>query len=207
MTAIGGSAFLLYVTYDPNAGTAPGNAATGSLKETPAMQPFPVDQAAPPVLGPTTIEPNPPIAASTNVERRAGSRRADDSPAPDPTTAAGRARALVDSGSAMLKQSRYGIAESMYMKALQEVPEYPPALAELVRVHLARKDGKEAVRWAERLVAKQNNPANQLLLGDAQALRGNRSAARAAWTKAAKGGNSTAQRRLSNLPADDEEEE
>jgi Tfp pilus assembly protein PilF len=100
----------------------------------------------------------------------------------------------------MLRTGRYGLAESMYMKALQEVPEYPAAMAELVRVHLARRDGMEAMRWAERLVAKQNNPFHQLLLGDAQALRGNSGAAQEAWAKAARGGNATARKRL----ADDE---
>jgi Tfp pilus assembly protein PilF len=96
----------------------------------------------------------------------------------------------------MLRQGRYGLAEGMYLKALQEVPEYPPAMADLVRVHLARRDGMEAMRWAERLVAKQNNALHQLLLGDAQALRGNIGAAQAAWSKAANGGNATARQRL-----------
>lgn len=207
--AIGCSALWLYQTYDRSAATAPGNAATGALVQAPALEPLPVDHAAPPALAPQATASEPvqaaePSAPSASAERRAGTpRRTGESQEADPTTAAGRARALVDSGSAMLRQRRYGIAEGMYMKALQEVPEYPPAMAELVRVHLARKDGKEAVRWAELLVAKQSSGLHQLLLGDAQALRGNRGAAEAAWTKAAKAGNATAQQRL----AGDEEEE
>jgi Tfp pilus assembly protein PilF len=106
----------------------------------------------------------------------------------------------------MLREGRYGLAEGMYMKALQEVPEFPAALADLVRVHLARRDGKEAVRWAERLVAKQDGPLHQLLLGDAQALRGNTGAAQGAWTKAAKGGNKTARQRLAETEEDGDEE-
>jgi hypothetical protein len=209
VAAIGCSALWLYQTYDSSAARAPGNAATGALSQTPPLNTLPVDHAAPPAISPQptqapSVEPEPATPAP-NAERRPGSpRRAGESQEADPTTAAGRARGLVDSGSAMLRQGRYGIAEGMYMKALQEVPEYPPAMAELVRVHLARKDGKEAVRWAELLVAKQSNGLHQLLLGDAQALRGNNSAAQTAWTKAAKAGNATAQQRLA---ADDEEEE
>jgi hypothetical protein len=73
-------------------------------------------------------------------------------------------------------------------------------------VHIARRDGKEAVRWAELLVSKQNNALNQLLLGDAQQLRGNGSAAQAAWTKAANSGNATARQRLGEDDEEDEEE-
>ena|GEM_PF-4254116 len=210
VAAIGCSVLWLYQTYDSSAARAPGNAATGALSQTPPLNTLPVDHAAPPAISPQpsnapSVEPEPATTAP-NAERRPGStRRAGESQeAADPTTAAGRARGLVDSGSAMLRQGRYGIAEGMYMKALQEVPEYPPAMAELVRVHLARKDGKEAVRWAELLVAKQSNGLHQLLLGDAQAMRGNNSAAQTAWTNAAKAGNATARQRLA---ADDEEEE
>lgn len=54
------------------------------------------------------------------------------------------------------------------MRALKAWPNYPRALAGVVRVHLARKDGAEAVRWAKRLVSVQPKRSNnQLLLGDA----------------------------------------
>jgi predicted negative regulator of RcsB-dependent stress response len=83
------------------------------------------------------------------------------------------------------------------MKALAALPGYPRAMAALARVHLQRKDGSEAVRWAERLVAKQPNRGNnQLLLGDAWALRGDKARARAAWHRAASYGNATARKRL-----------
>jgi cytochrome c-type biogenesis protein CcmH/NrfG len=96
-----------------------------------------------------------------------------------------------------MQQGRLGLAESSYQKALKIVPDYPSAMAALVRVHLARRDGAEAVRWANRLVAKQpTNNVNQLLLGDALNLTGNREAARDAWTEAAESGNSTARQRL-----------
>jgi hypothetical protein len=199
VAAIGCSALFLYRNYDSAAVKAPGNPAAGALVETPVLQ-EPVAVAPAPIAAPQpsaapSTEPTGPAASTT--PRTASTRRAGESaPAPDLTTAAGRARALVDSGSAMVKQGRLGLAESMYMKAMQEVPEYPPAMTELVRVHLARRDGKEAVRWAELLVAKQSSGVNLLLLGDAQALRGSRVAAEATWTKAAAAGNATAKQRL-----------
>jgi hypothetical protein len=205
IAVIGCSALWLYRNYDSHAATAPGNPAAGALVQTPALtgvqeQPK-IDTtpavAAQPILDPpttTTAEPSAPTQ-----ERRASSgRRAGETTEVDPTTAAGRARGLVDSGSAMLHQGRLGLAEGMYMKALQEVPEYPPAMAELVRVHIARRDGKEAVRWAELLVQKQNSGLHQLLLGDAQSLRGNSGAAQEAWNKAARAGNATARERLAD---------
>jgi Flp pilus assembly protein TadD len=70
-------------------------------------------------------------------------------------------------------------------------------MAGLVRVHLARKDGAEALRWATRLTAKQpKDGVSQLLLGDALALRGDEDGAREAWTRAAERGNATAKQRL-----------
>lgn len=206
---IGCSAFWLYRTYDGAAATAPGNAAAAALVQTPALtapepianQPVqPVAVVPQPNQPPGALEPTTPVVDA----RPGGSRRAGAPAQADLTTAAGRAKAHVDSGAAMLREGRYGLAEGEYMKALQEVAEFPPALAELVRVHLARRDGKEAVRWAERLIAKQDNPLHQLLLGDAQSLRGNSGAAQAAWTKAATGGNKAARQRLANSEDDEE---
>jgi tetratricopeptide (TPR) repeat protein len=109
----------------------------------------------------------------------------------------GKAEALVKEGTALSRQRRFGLAEGLYLKALQISPNHPGAMAELVRVHVARRDGAEALRWAERLVAAQpTNLAHQLLLGDAYELRGDSAAARAAWTKAARGGNAAAKKRI-----------
>jgi hypothetical protein len=67
----------------------------------------------------------------------------------------------------------------------------------VVRVHLDRRDGVEAVRWAKRLVRMQPNRSNnQLLLGDAYKLRGDLKNARKAWERSATYGNRTARRRL-----------
>jgi tetratricopeptide (TPR) repeat protein len=216
VAAIGCSAFLLYRTYDKSAATVPGNPAAAALVQTPALAQT-QDPLAPAATATGTAQPNPNTPGSESSESAApaptaertsaGARRTSAPREADLTTAAGRARSLVDSGAAMLKQGRLGLAEGMYMKALQEVPEYPAALAELVRVHLARRDGTEAVRWAERLVAKQNNALHQLLLGDAQALRGNSGAAVAAWTKSAEAGNTTARQRLGNDEDDEDDED
>src|SRR6202008_649474 len=94
-----------------------------------------------------------------------------------------RANALVDEGHLLFKRGHHlGLAEASYMKALAVWPDFPRALAGLTRVHLQRKDGAEAVRWAKRLVAKEpKSGQNQLLLGDAYALRSDSKDARAAW--------------------------
>jgi tetratricopeptide (TPR) repeat protein len=108
-----------------------------------------------------------------------------------------RAQLLVEEGMALFKDGRLGLAEASYLKALKNVPGYPRAMAALVRVHIQRRDGAEAVRWAEQLVAKHSNdPVSLLLLGDAQQLRGDITAAQDAWTEAARNGSAAARQRL-----------
>src|SRR5262249_45234155 len=113
-----------------------------------------------------------------------------------------RANTLVDQGHALFKHGRLGLAEAEYMKAIDLWPDFPRALAGLTRVHLQRKDGSEAVRWSKRLVAKEpKSGQNQLLLGDAYALRGDHTNARAAWQQAVRYANSTARKRIKQLDA------
>lgn len=108
-----------------------------------------------------------------------------------------RAEQLVDEGALLFEDGRLGLAEASYLKALKTMPSYPRAMAGLVRVHIERKDGAEAVRWAEQLVASQpQSGPNQLLLGDARALRGDDAAARAAWNRAIRYGSVAASQRL-----------
>jgi tetratricopeptide (TPR) repeat protein len=154
----------------------------------PTHTPTPVQPVAASAVMDPSLAPTPSRAARTDVT----APRSGATPAAEP----GSPQALVDEGMKLAQQGRLGLAESSYQKALQLSPEFPTAIAGLVRVHLTRRDGAEAVRWAKRLVAKQPNGANQLLLGDAQALYGDEDAARAAWTLAADSGNNIARQRL-----------
>jgi tetratricopeptide (TPR) repeat protein len=109
---------------------------------------------------------------------------------------ANRAELLVDEGALLFEDGRLGLAEASYLQALKSIPGYPRAMAGLVRVHIARKDGAEAVRWAKQLVAKQpKNGQHQLLLGDAEALHGDSAAARDAWKRAIRYGSAAAMQR------------
>jgi Flp pilus assembly protein TadD len=103
----------------------------------------------------------------------------------------------VDEGLVLFKSGRLGLAEASYLKALKLQPGYPRAMAALVRVHIQRRDGAEAVRWAKQLAQIQpDSGVNQLLLGDALQLRGDLGGAQEAWTEAARLGNATARERL-----------
>lgn len=113
-----------------------------------------------------------------------------------------RARELCNEGHALRNRGRLGLAEAKYLQALGLFPEYPRAVAGVVRVHLTRGDGAEAVRWAERLVKMQANRSNnQLLLGDAYALSGKQRDARRHWRKSAAFGNLAARKRLDDPDA------
>jgi tetratricopeptide (TPR) repeat protein len=187
-----------------------GNPALGALQQLPAAAPTaPAQPTSEPSAEPAAPSAPSSVAANaalvptlpTPTPRTPGSARSSDSArASDADTDAesdvSRAQRLVNEGTALLRQGRLGLAESSYQKALALIPEFPSAMAALVRVHLVRRDGVEAVRWANRLVAKQNNGESQLLLGDALSLRGDADAAREAWTAAANRGNATARQRL-----------
>jgi hypothetical protein len=113
----------------------------------------------------------------------------------------GRARAnrLVNVGHRLRRGGRLGMAEASYLKALDAEPRYARAMAGLVRVHLKRRDGVEALRWARKLTQLQPRRSNnQLLLGDAYALMDAHGAARKAWTTAARYGSRAARKRLAN---------
>jgi hypothetical protein len=162
----------------------------------------PTAQAAPPTgragaSSPLAAAPQPSAADDASAEDPEPENAGDADPALSPARV--RADRFADTGLSLAKQGRFGLAEASYLKALHALPNYPRALAGLVRVHLQRNDGAEAFRWAKRLVNKQPNRArNQLLLGDAQALRGNAKAARVAWTRAARNGSVAARARLRN---------
>jgi tetratricopeptide (TPR) repeat protein len=183
-------------------------AAAGALQYVPnaaepAAQPGGLEQVASPtpVVSPTepdTTTPSQRTQVAPSADRSSGVARSGGSARePGSKSDATPAQQLVDSGTALMRQGRLGLAEGMFLKALQTAPENANAMAELVRVHLARRDGVEALRWANRLVGVQpSSGANQLLLGDALKLRGDADGAQAAWSRAARAGNATARERL-----------
>jgi hypothetical protein len=143
----------------------------------------------------TSGSPVKPTAAGAPANRPSSAHR-DGLEQPTPSEP-GSAQQLVDEGLVLFKNGRLGLAEASYLKALKLQPGYPRAMAALVRVHVQRRDGAEAVRWAKQLVDKQpDNGVNQLLLGDALQLRGDLGGAQDAWTEAARLGNATARERL-----------
>lgn len=137
-------------------------------------------------------------AASNRFEAAEPTLDSENAPhQPSARELASQAEQLVDEGALLFEDGRLGLAEASYLKALKIQPSYPRAMSGLVRVHIERKDGVEALRWATMLVAKQpKNGQNQLLLGDAQALRGDMAAAKEAWTRATRLGNPAARQRL-----------
>jgi tetratricopeptide (TPR) repeat protein len=158
-----------------------------------AVAPAPAAPASPESAASSQLKPNVTSAPSNHPSspRRDGVERESTPSEP------GSPQQLVDEGAVLFKNGRLGLAEASYLKALKLQPGYPRAMAALVRVHIQRRDGAEAVRWAKQLVEKQpDNGVNQLLLGDAQKLRGDLTSAQEAWTEAARLGNATARERL-----------
>jgi hypothetical protein len=195
VAAIGCCALLFQLRGDKAGDRLDGRAAADSLQFAPAppaepVAPVPVAEVAP---SSAPVDPQPSAAA----ERSPAPARA-----PAASTSAARAepgspQQFVEAGRTMLRQGHLGLAEGLFLKALQAQPDSSAAMAEIVRVHLARHDGAEAARWATRLVAlATDQAAAQLLLGDAEALHGDSDAAHAAWTRAARAGNTTARERL-----------
>jgi hypothetical protein len=108
-----------------------------------------------------------------------------------------RARELVSQGHAFRRKGLLGTARTRYLEALDAHAGYPRAYAGLTQVALARKDKTDALRFAKELVhARPNVAVNHLLLGDAHALAGSMSAAKAEWRIAANKGSKAARERL-----------
>ena len=135
--------------------------------------------------------------AASDLHRSDGSLERGASTAENKRRRIARARKLVQQASRFRRGNRLGMAEAYYLKALEIWRRYPRAVAGMVRVHLQRRDGAEAVRWAKKLVTIQPRRSNnQLLLGDAYQLRGNLTKAKRAWRRSATYGNRIARRRL-----------
>jgi hypothetical protein len=167
--------------------------AAGPAPSAPASNAAPARAAAPAPPSQETAGPEPVAELDEPEDELDGSGHARS----DRNDKIALANRNVGEGNRLFKRGQLGLAEAAYLKALAALPGYPRAMAALARVHLKRKDGSEAVRWAERLVARQPRRGNnQLLLGDAWALRGNDARARAAWQRAASYGNAAARKRL-----------
>jgi hypothetical protein len=202
VAAVGCCALLFQLRGDGASDRLDGRAAANSLQYAPAptaepVAPVPVADSAPstPSAAPSPApgSPQPSAAAERGTAPAHASATSSSATHAEP----GSPQQFIEDGRTMLRQGHLGLAEGLFLKALQAQPDSSAAMAEIVRVHLARHDGAEAVRWANRLVAlPPNQGIAQLLLGDAEALHGDSDAAHAAWTKAARAGNATARERL-----------
>jgi tetratricopeptide (TPR) repeat protein len=204
--AVGCGLFLFQLLQGTPANPSGGVAALGALQQaTPAPAPAaaidegsvaPAPAALQQPAETTASAPVTPSATSAPANRPSSAHRDGLEREPTPSEP-GNPQQLVDEGIVLFKSGRLGLAEASYLKALKLQPAYPRAMAALVRVHIQRRDGAEAVRWAKQLVDKQpDNGVNQLLLGDALQLRGDLGGAQDAWTEAARLGNATARERL-----------
>ncbi len=135
--------------------------------------------------------------AASELSGSNGSQDHDSASDEDKQRRIAEARTLVRQATRYRRRNRLGMAEAYYLKALSIWPRYPRAVSGVVRVHLQRRDGDEALRWARKLVAMQPRRSNnQLLLGDAYKLRGYLKRAERAWHRSAAYGNRTARQRL-----------
>lgn len=184
-------------TDEPIAAHAAASLNQAATKAPPASVPAPAAPApAAPILA---AAPPAPIAAATVSDSEEPEDSMIDGELYDPHADPARAKAnyLVNMGHRLRKQGRLGMAEASYLKALKVMPNYARAVSGLVAVHLGRRDGVEALRWAKKLIELQpKRGAHQRLLGDAYALTGNKSAARNAWQLAARLGDRTSRSRM-----------
>jgi Flp pilus assembly protein TadD len=108
-----------------------------------------------------------------------------------------QARSITARGHRYLRADRHETAAMAYLKALEIVPGYVPALTPLIGVYLDEANAPEACRWAEQLVAVAPNSGEaHLLLGDALEQSGDGGGADRASRRASELGNKLARKRL-----------
>jgi hypothetical protein len=189
-------------TDDPIAAHAAASLNQAATKARPASAPAPVpapaaEPAPAPILAAAPPAPSPAAATVSDGEDPEDSMVDGELFNPHDDPARAKANYLVNMGHRLRKQGRLGMAEASYLKALNVMPNYARAVSGLVAVHLSRRDGVEALRWAKKLVDLQpKRGAHQRLLGDAYALTGNKSAARGAWQLGSRLGDRTSRSRL-----------
>lgn len=111
-----------------------------------------------------------------------------------------RANALTRQGTALLRRKRTLLAKRRFEAALQEQPGHARALAGLIAIACEQHDRPAALLHAQTLAkAHPSWPTSHLLLGDARALAGDRTAAVLAWRTAARLGSRPARDRLKSL--------
>lgn len=92
---------------------------------------------------------------------------------------------LIRSANFDRNRGRLRDAEISYLRVLRRERRNARALAGLTRIAMGRSEGRQAVRWAQRLVRFQpRNPNNHVLLGDAHRAAGHGRAAHASWRRA-----------------------
>lgn len=90
-----------------------------------------------------------------------------------------------DLATMLLLQDRIDDAERELTVVLRAEPDYRPALKSMALIHSRRKNYRSACECLERVVGLEPDDAETwLLLGDVTLFRGDRPAAREAWTKA-----------------------
>lgn len=184
-----GLAYLVHIDAGPRVGASRTAVHHGPVA-VPAAQPQPPEAPEPAAtpLPSANIEPAeaaaPPVSAAPATREEQPGRLKE-------------AQLLVQRARRQRRAGKLEHAEATYLEAVARLPNYPLAIAGLVRVYLDRKNGVEAVRWAEPLVKLQpSRDSYQLLLGDAYALRGDAAKAEQAWRQAKQLGSKTARKRL-----------
>jgi DNA-binding response OmpR family regulator len=212
IACLGGAAMLLWprdsgaeiaMADGPTAATAESDEPTAPvLAAEPTGEPAAAEteppSAEPTEAPPTETEeagaepPEPPEEAAEPPEEaveEAAAEVPEEAAEPDPeddgrTTRADVPRLLTEANY-LRRHRHFTRAERMYITVLHLSPNNGRALAGLARLHMARRDPRNAVFFAQRLVRVRPRAAsNHVLLGDTHRLAGDTAAAREAWERA-----------------------
>jgi tetratricopeptide (TPR) repeat protein len=103
---------------------------------------------------------------------------------------------LVQAAMIFWHRGDYEGADAGFLKALDAMTEYPPALVGRGRVAMARGDGRRAAELFKRAYDQSPLPETAWLLGDARDAAGDRTGAEEAWSMVEKDGRRTDPRTL-----------
>jgi CheY-like chemotaxis protein len=157
---------------------------------------------------PQAPEPNDAPAAATAPKTQAAKPAATNRPAVPtqglPRDPAKASDVLVHRALPLIRKGKLGQAQATLDRAWELDPRNPQAMAGYARLHIAAKNGDEAVKWARKAVRKRAKRASyHVLYGDALTLQGKTNEARTAYRKALSVDpkNRTARSRLSGSSA------